>query len=133
MGAYQLVEGSLVAALVHLVFIVDGVQLSLGRAFWEQRIFEELWENVKSFSVLVGLDVEEVGHPIFSSHGIIHATSLLDELVVVILLRIFFGAQKQHMLTKVCKSIYWVSIASNSDCESSKAFLSWGILNNYAL
>lgn len=84
------------------MFVVDGVQLSFGGTFWEERIFEELWENVKSFPILVVVDVEEVGNQIFSSHSIIRTTSLLDELIVIILLRILFGAQKQHMLTKVC-------------------------------
>ena len=55
----------------------------------------------------------------------------LDELGVVVFLGVLFGAQEEHVLTKVRKSVgaRWVVEAPRIDMKSSSGFLSLCVLN----
>ena len=55
---------------------------------------------------MVVLDVEVVVGVILPSGGVLHPAVFLDELTIVIFLRVFLSPKEQHMLAEMGQTIY---------------------------
>ena len=80
---------------------VDSVHLSIRGILREERILEELTEDVQSLGKLLILDIKVIVGVVFTSCRVLHASMRLDELGVVVLLGELLGAKEEHVLAKV--------------------------------
>ena len=90
---------------MEMVFTIYSFHLAIHGIFVEKRLLEELREDVKGFSELLVCHVEVKVSVVISCRSVGVSSILFQELLVLILVRIFFGSQKEHVLAKVGQTI----------------------------
>ena len=90
---------------VHLELVIYRIHLAVGGTLGELRALEELREDVKGFVKLLGLHIEEELSVVFPSHSVLASAIFSEELRVIRLVWILLGAQEEHMLAEMGKSV----------------------------
>ena len=105
----ELVRGYRLIRDVHLVLAVDGLHLAVHCLWVEERLLEELREDVGGLGELFLIDIEVEICVIFSGSSIGITSIILQEFLIVILLRILLGTQEKHVLTEMGHSVKLLS------------------------
>ena len=114
-----------------LIFRVHGVLFPLYIGFGKQRGDKELGKTVQArFQVIAVHFKEVVGVPV-GGKGVVAAAVFADKALVFSGFRIFFRAQKQHMLQKVGQAgkVFRVLAAAGGDVHGGGGFVCFRVRN----
>src|SRR5690606_4344813 len=86
------------------VFRMDGIALPVDQIGGQERMGELLGKPVQRRFQNFAFYVEEIVGVFKRGVGVVAATVAANKLLVFARIRVFFGAQKQHVLQKMCQA-----------------------------